>query len=208
MVSTANVIGAHAQGFNTGSVGVALLGTYSSAAPTAASQKAIQELLAWRLDSGARRPAVDDDVRLEREQPLPHGDPGLHARRLRAPGHRVSRRARVTCCTRGSARSRPRCPAIGLAEAVRAAGDGEGRQWSRPVPGPALGVALLAADGHRRARDHRGRDGGSWREGRLGVGRERLRAPGATAGRSRPTDGVGAGVAARSGRSSSPRRST
>ena len=45
-----NVIGAHAQGFNTGSVGVALLGTYSSAAPTAASQKAIQELLAWRLD--------------------------------------------------------------------------------------------------------------------------------------------------------------
>jgi hypothetical protein len=35
-----NVIGAHAEGFNTGSVGIALIGTYSS----------IASLLAWRLD--------------------------------------------------------------------------------------------------------------------------------------------------------------
>jgi hypothetical protein len=45
-----NVIGAHAEGFNTGSVGVALLGTYGSEAPTAAAQTAIARLLAWRLD--------------------------------------------------------------------------------------------------------------------------------------------------------------
>ncbi len=44
------VIGAHAQGFNTGSVGVALLGTYSGAAPSAAAQAALVRLLAWRLD--------------------------------------------------------------------------------------------------------------------------------------------------------------
>ena len=45
-----NVIGAHAQGFNTGSVGVALLGTYGSTPPSSAAQEAIAQLLAWRLD--------------------------------------------------------------------------------------------------------------------------------------------------------------
>jgi flagellar hook assembly protein FlgD len=45
-----NVIGAHAEGFNTGSVGVAVLGTYNAAAPPAAAQTALENLLAWRLD--------------------------------------------------------------------------------------------------------------------------------------------------------------
>jgi flagellar hook assembly protein FlgD len=45
-----NVIGAHAQGFNTGSVGVAVLGTYNDAPPPAAAQNALAKLLAWRLD--------------------------------------------------------------------------------------------------------------------------------------------------------------
>ena len=45
-----NVIGAHAQGFNTGSVGIALLGTYEDASPSAAAQDAIARLIAWRLD--------------------------------------------------------------------------------------------------------------------------------------------------------------
>jgi flagellar hook assembly protein FlgD len=44
------VVGAHAEGFNTGSVGVALIGTYSGAAPSAAAQSALVRLLAWRLD--------------------------------------------------------------------------------------------------------------------------------------------------------------
>jgi hypothetical protein len=46
----ANVVGAHAQGFNTGSVGVAVLGTYGSTAPSAAAESAVSRLLAWRLD--------------------------------------------------------------------------------------------------------------------------------------------------------------
>ena len=45
-----NVIGAHAEGFNTGSTGVALLGTYGSAGPSAAARTALANLLAWRLD--------------------------------------------------------------------------------------------------------------------------------------------------------------
>jgi hypothetical protein len=45
-----NVVGAHALGFNTGSVGIALLGTYGSTKPSAAAQAAIERLIAWRLD--------------------------------------------------------------------------------------------------------------------------------------------------------------
>ena len=45
-----NVIGAHALGFNTGSVGIALLGTYEDTTPSAAAQDAIARLIAWRLD--------------------------------------------------------------------------------------------------------------------------------------------------------------
>jgi hypothetical protein len=47
---TRNVIGAHSLGFNTGTVGVALLGNYSRATPSAAEQSALVNLLAWRLD--------------------------------------------------------------------------------------------------------------------------------------------------------------
>jgi hypothetical protein len=45
-----NVIGAHAQGFNSGTVGVALVGNFMVATPTRAQQDALVRLLAWRLD--------------------------------------------------------------------------------------------------------------------------------------------------------------
>jgi hypothetical protein len=44
------VIGAHAQGFNTGSVGVAVLGNYDTASLPRAARDAVAALLAWRLD--------------------------------------------------------------------------------------------------------------------------------------------------------------
>ena len=47
---TRNVIGAHAEGFNRGTVGVALIGNYSAATPPKAQQDALVRLLAWRLD--------------------------------------------------------------------------------------------------------------------------------------------------------------
>ena len=47
---TRNVVGAHAQGFNTGSVGISLLGSYDSKGVTPAAADAIAGLLAWRLD--------------------------------------------------------------------------------------------------------------------------------------------------------------
>ncbi|HEY2327870.1 MAG TPA: FlgD immunoglobulin-like domain containing protein, partial [Gaiellaceae bacterium] len=47
---TRNVIGAHAGGFNSGTVGIALIGNFSSATPPKAMQDALVKLLAWRLD--------------------------------------------------------------------------------------------------------------------------------------------------------------
>jgi hypothetical protein len=47
---TLPVIGAHAQGFNTGSAGVAVIGDYSSTSITPAARAALVSLLAWRLD--------------------------------------------------------------------------------------------------------------------------------------------------------------
>jgi hypothetical protein len=45
-----NVIGAHALGFNTGSVGIALIGNFMTARPPAAAVQALEKLIAWRLD--------------------------------------------------------------------------------------------------------------------------------------------------------------
>jgi flagellar hook assembly protein FlgD len=49
---TRNVVGAHAQGFNTGSAGVAVLGSFDSRGISRAAKRALHRLLAWRLDVG------------------------------------------------------------------------------------------------------------------------------------------------------------
>ena len=45
-----NVIGAYALGFNTGSVGVAVMGTFGTSQIPAAAEASLEKLLAWRLD--------------------------------------------------------------------------------------------------------------------------------------------------------------
>jgi hypothetical protein len=44
------VIGAHAENANTGSVGIALLGTFSTASPTQAAVNGLQAVLSWKAD--------------------------------------------------------------------------------------------------------------------------------------------------------------
>ncbi len=46
----ANVVGAHAQGFNTGSTGVALIGSFGTTTVPSVAESALERLLAWRLD--------------------------------------------------------------------------------------------------------------------------------------------------------------
>ena len=47
---TRAVIGAHALGFNRGSVGIAVIGNFMTAKPTSASVQSLEKLIAWRLD--------------------------------------------------------------------------------------------------------------------------------------------------------------
>src|SRR5207237_10263807 len=47
---TRPVIGAHSMGFHAGSVGVALIGNYSSAPVSAAAKAALVSVIPWRLD--------------------------------------------------------------------------------------------------------------------------------------------------------------
>lgn len=53
---TEPVIGVHAGGFNTGTLGVAILGDYTSLVPSAATQEALAELIGWRLAAYGRNP--------------------------------------------------------------------------------------------------------------------------------------------------------
>ncbi|HUQ22538.1 MAG TPA: N-acetylmuramoyl-L-alanine amidase [Gaiellaceae bacterium] len=53
-----NVVGAHAEGFNTGSVGVAVLGEYGSLSVAQKARDALATLLAWRLDLAHIDPAT------------------------------------------------------------------------------------------------------------------------------------------------------
>jgi hypothetical protein len=43
------VIGAHAGGYNAASTGIVVLGTFSSASPSAAGRRALEQLVAWKL---------------------------------------------------------------------------------------------------------------------------------------------------------------
>ena len=82
---TRNVVGAHAQGFNTGSVGVAVLGTYSSVGIEQPAKDALVALLAWRLDVAHVDPASSVVWRSGGNPRYPAGTPVL----LRAvSGHR------------------------------------------------------------------------------------------------------------------------
>jgi hypothetical protein len=47
---TRPVVGAHARGFNVGSAGIAMIGTFASHPPTKVARRALRRLIAWRLD--------------------------------------------------------------------------------------------------------------------------------------------------------------
>ncbi|HEX3686636.1 MAG TPA: N-acetylmuramoyl-L-alanine amidase [Gaiellaceae bacterium] len=47
---TRPVVGAHAQGFNTGSIGISVIGDYSSTSISPAARAALVSVIAWRLD--------------------------------------------------------------------------------------------------------------------------------------------------------------
>ncbi|MBA2331689.1 MAG: N-acetylmuramoyl-L-alanine amidase [Actinobacteria bacterium] len=80
-----NVVGAHAEGFNTGSVGVAVLGEYGSLAVAQAARDSLARVLAWRLDAAHVDPVSTLSFISNGNQRFPAGVPVF----LRAvSGHR------------------------------------------------------------------------------------------------------------------------
>ncbi len=51
-----NVIGAHSQGFNTASTGIAIIGNFGGSKPPAAAMNSLKRITAWRLDQGTVDP--------------------------------------------------------------------------------------------------------------------------------------------------------
>ena len=68
-----NVVGAHAQGFNQGSTGVALIGSYDATSVTPAAKAALTRLLAWRLDAAHVDPTTTFSWRSSGNPKFPAG---------------------------------------------------------------------------------------------------------------------------------------
>jgi hypothetical protein len=80
-----NVVGAHTMGFNSGSVGVAVIGDYGSRGISPAARRSLEQLLAWRLDVAHLDPLSTLTYRSRGNPRFPAGTPVL----LRAiSGHR------------------------------------------------------------------------------------------------------------------------
>jgi hypothetical protein len=143
-----NVIGAHALGFNTGSVGIALLGTYGNTAPSAAAQDAIARLIAWRLDLAHVDPTStlsftsggsdlwDADVPVVLRTVSGHRDTG----RTSCPGDTLyARLGAIAASARvigGAKIFEPRADATGTLVRVRARLS-QTQPWSVQISGPA-----------------------------------------------------------------------
>ena len=170
-----NVIGAHAEGFNTGSFGVALIGTYDAAQPAGGRADALVKLLAWRLDLAHVDPLSTAHLRSRAATRASGGVRRLPARDLRPPRHGLHRLPRGRAVRAAAARSRSDVAALGgcrRSTRRRRAG----RRGARALHGAAVGRA--AVDGHdRRLRGRRrSRTGSGTGDGRrLDVGRARRR---------------------------------
>ena len=109
-----NVVGAHAEGFNTGSVGVALLGEYSSLAVAQKARDALARAARVAARRRARRPGADALVHLRRQRALPGRPAGLPAHGLRPPRHRLHRLPRQRALRPARPRSRATSSRRGL----------------------------------------------------------------------------------------------
>lgn len=68
-----NVVGSHTAGFNTGTVGIALIGNFSKSGPAAKQVQALDSLLAWRLDVAHVDPRARVTLTSEGNEKYPPG---------------------------------------------------------------------------------------------------------------------------------------
>ena len=159
---TRNVIGAHSLGFNTGTVGVALIGNYSTRDADAARAGRARAAARLAPRHRARRSALAGRRHLGRQREVQGREGRDAARDLGPPRHRPDASARATARTRCSRRSRERVAATGLPKLYSVAASGA-LGGADPLPGPALVGAAVDGD-----RDDRGRQGRRARQRPLG----------------------------------------
>ena len=148
------VIGAHAEGFNTGSVGVAVLGSYGSSAPPKVARTALANLLAWRLDIAHVDPTSSLTWALRRQRALCGRSSGRVANRLRPSRHGLHDVSRG-CALRPAPCDRAAGRGDRVAEALCAYRPRRDRRTGA-LPRTSLGVAALDRDGRGLDRDDRG----------------------------------------------------
>ena len=125
------VIGAHTGGYNYESTGVALLGTYSNVAPSAAMVSALERLLAWKLDL-THTPSTGTTTMVTGSNNDKHAQ-GTVVTFNRISGHRD---ASYTDC--------PGTQAYGLLPSIRSVVSG----WGNPkIVNASASGALLKTDG-------------------------------------------------------------
>ena len=169
-----NVVGAHAEGFNTGAVGAAVLGEYSSLAVSAKARDSLARLLAWRLDLAHVDPASTLSFISGGNARFPAGLPVFLRVGLRSPGHRLHGlpgNSALQPADHDRGRGRDDRPA----EALRARRHGRGPR-RRQVQGPALVGASVDRRRLRRGRERLRVELGARHERRLDLGRD----PGST----------------------------
>ena len=145
------MIGAHAEGFNTGTVGISLIGNFQAAAPSQAMQDALVKLLAWRLDVAHIDP-------LSTVAYTSGGNAKYKAGKVvtlnAISGHRDTTSTRVP--GHDAYKLLPaiakRVAETGPAEDLRPDGD---RRAGRADPLPGAALCEDHVDGHRRRRDGR-----------------------------------------------------
>ena len=153
-----NVIGAHAQGFNTGSVGVSVIGEYSSLAISSKARDALERLLAWRLDIAHVDPATTLTYISGGNPALPRGRPGLSPRRSRGTATPASPTVPGTGSTASSTRSPATSRGSGCRSSTRRpspgrcpASSGSARASRRRCPGRSTCWTPREASSPRRA---------------------------------------------------------
>ena len=70
---TRAVIGSHAGGFNTGTVGISVIGTYDTVALSAAAREAVAQIAGWRLGLVGKDPAGTVNIRSGGSTRFPNG---------------------------------------------------------------------------------------------------------------------------------------
>jgi hypothetical protein len=143
----APIMGGHAKGFNANSVGVALIGTHGSVAPTSASLTALRDVLAWKLGSHGVDPTTSTPIVSQGSPRYPEG------RTVVLPTIQGHRDSGLTACPGDLLSSR--LPTLRTDVAARIAATNTPSTWRPSASGAAFFLRIEDAALGRRAANGR-----------------------------------------------------